>query len=1427
MRNSWVRKKTGNIGNTGNTTFKKKFKINWNLIMFLLLIITLVILVSPIKILLAHNINDYINDISDSVESVKIMLNIKDAENREVEVEIKFVDLENQEEIIKNIKNIGQNQQNENLEVVLEKKRKYQIIIKPTNSPIKQIVVKDATFSTNQSEFINLDHVPEDIIDAILPNDFPNPVQVYAIDPTALNFSEAIVTVKAKGTELYKCKEWNFTEHICYSEWIKLMDIIPGQNYTFTLTPEDPAFAETSRAVDVSLAPINNTSFVVAWVDANERDVSFRIMNTNGAIITDTVDADTTADLQSRVAVTPINSTAFVIAWIDGPANDATFAVYDVNGNNIVAATDASTQVGDNTDIAVSQLGDRFALCYMDDYYNDASFRIYYNNGTPVTPEIDIDTNVAPGATLQNLVSCAAINSTRWVYFYFDDQANAATFTVRSETGASIIAPTDIDTWVGETAQVDVTALDNDKFAMVFYDRADQDITIAVRYVNNTVILTPLDIDTSAGIVPRVAITAARANSETSDVMVVAWWDRASVDIKAAVYNTTGEQITAPFTVTTQQDATYRLIDVLARDPITNLTICPGTFIVAYTNASNQGVFNGFYINGTAWNGICEVDNPPTTTLVSPADGNITTIKDVNFTCNATDDLQLSNITFYWNYTGSWQANGTVAVSGTSNEITFVRTNLSNGAILWNCRACDNASQCAFAPANWTVTVNYTNQAPQITLNLPANNTQFNNTQDINFNFTAVDDYNTTLSCSIYLDNVLNQTNSSTLNNTLTNFLITNIGYGSHSWFVNCSDGSLSNVSETRYFTIVDTISPTVTFISPTPANGTVQNVNWVYINVTAVDGQTAISSCLLEWAGVNESMTMIGTGTSVSCYINMTGLNDGSYSYKAYTNDSVNNWGVSETRQVTIDTMAPIVILNSPSDGLLTANTTIIFNCSASDANELNNITLWHNVSGWHANETKAVSGKNNESIFTKMFEEGTYLWSCSACDVYSYCNESVENRTFTISLQAPVVNYVPPTDAHNAYVSRLWTYVNVTVNDPENVSACILEWNGINETMIIIGSGSNVSCYANKTSSEATHNYNVYANDSLGNVGVAGQRTITFDVTPPLITNITVTSVTIKWQTNENTNSSIEYGKNMSLGFTKEDANFVTNHSITLTNLDASTLYYFNITSCDYAGNCNEIGPYNFTTESITVDRERNRMRGYIGGERITLKWKSYNISKDLLESNYAEKELQEKDRMFFDHSINGIKNITTIVIENISSNYIDISIYSQPMYDRIYIGEAKVYDINNDSKPDIMIELINITNSGLNSSAKVRVYSLECMCPKPSEWSDCIEGMQRRIVYECDAGTNYTCLVKEETKPCEIVETTKVSKKLSSKIYIVLIAIGGIIVLIVLISIILKIVAIIKEKVRINKLGKRIHYASEKYLNVLDVNKNIAEL
>ena len=74
--------------------------------------------------------------------------------------------------------------------------------------------------------------------------------QFYVIDPTSLNFTQAYVTVTAKGEVLRKCKEWSYAEQRCYGTWEYVMSITPGQEYTFILTPEDPAYSESQRDAD-------------------------------------------------------------------------------------------------------------------------------------------------------------------------------------------------------------------------------------------------------------------------------------------------------------------------------------------------------------------------------------------------------------------------------------------------------------------------------------------------------------------------------------------------------------------------------------------------------------------------------------------------------------------------------------------------------------------------------------------------------------------------------------------------------------------------------------------------------------------------------------------------------------------------------------------------------------------------------------------------------------------------------------------------------------------------------------------------------------------------------------------------------------------------------------------------------------------------
>ena len=104
--------------------------------------------------------------------------------------------------------------------------------IKLDDHPIKEIEFNDLDIS---KEFdLKIDDAPET----------GNFVEVYAIDPAELNFTNATVTVTAKGNKLYKCTDWNFTGQKCCGNWAKVTDITSGEDYTFTLAPEDPGFGE-------------------------------------------------------------------------------------------------------------------------------------------------------------------------------------------------------------------------------------------------------------------------------------------------------------------------------------------------------------------------------------------------------------------------------------------------------------------------------------------------------------------------------------------------------------------------------------------------------------------------------------------------------------------------------------------------------------------------------------------------------------------------------------------------------------------------------------------------------------------------------------------------------------------------------------------------------------------------------------------------------------------------------------------------------------------------------------------------------------------------------------------------------------------------------------------------------------------------------
>ena len=86
----------------------------------------------------------------------------------------------------------------------------------------------------------------------------------------------------------------------------------------------------------------------------------------------------------------------------------------------------------------------------------------------------------------------------------------------------------------------------------------------------------------------------------------------------------------------------------------------------------------------------------------------------------------------------------------------------------------------------------------------------------------------------------------------------------------------------------------------------------------------------------------------------------------------------------------------------------------------------------------------------------------------------------------------------------------------------------------------------------------------------------TLVPDTIPPIIQNVSISSIssdsaTIEWITNEEANSTIMYGIS-SFDLTQSSSDYTLTHSITLTNLQNDTTYFYKIISCDLDGNCAE---------------------------------------------------------------------------------------------------------------------------------------------------------------------------------------------------------------------------------------------------------------
>jgi hypothetical protein len=399
------------------------------------------------------------------------------------------------------------------------------------------------------------------------------------------------------------------------------------------------------------------------------------------------------------------------------------------------------------------------------------------------------------------------------------------------------------------------------------------------------------------------------------------------------------------------------------------------------------------------------VDSYPVVALISPTSGStVDATNNVSLEANATDNF-LSSMTF--DYSGPVTGSGNSGPLNNATNYTFVYVLLDapNGDYLWNATACDYTGKCTTSPS-WTFTLDYTgNTPPQLTVHGPAPNAVFDDTHVVTFDFTVTDAEDPELNCTIYINDTAQNPNPITVQSGVRNLTdITGIPYGYYSWYITCVDrpqGGLSDTSNTEYFTLRDTIFPTVTLTSP--GNVTIENTQTVDFTFTASDPEQTSFVCNMTLDGVVEYTS----GYQAPPFIHtMNNVDYGGHSWSASCSDGT-NIGLSGTTIFTInDTLEPYVVVDSPADGSIQGRN-IPLDYSVADVHTID--SCWYTLNG--GSNVNLAGCQNVTDIRQAGYSPGivtnqTYTLRLYARD--SYGNVNLSTVTFDTDFDSPRVNYL-----------------------------------------------------------------------------------------------------------------------------------------------------------------------------------------------------------------------------------------------------------------------------------------------------------------------------------------------------------------------------------------------------------------------------------
>jgi len=314
------------------------------------------------------------------------------------------------------------------------------------------------------------------------------------------------------------------------------------------------------------------------------------------------------------------------------------------------------------------------------------------------------------------------------------------------------------------------------------------------------------------------------------------------------------------------------------------------------------------------------------------------------------------------------------------------------------------------------------------------------------------------------------------------------------------------------------------------------------------------------------------------------------------------------------VDTTAPTVTLELPADASTDTDGDVTIQYSVTDdiVSTLS-CDIYSDTSGsWQVDATQtAADGSSSIYDYTGL-ADGTYTWNVE-CSDGSNAAFAAADYTFIVNIPASIAwdqaaldlgsgeqGAGVLTNSADITSTKANTNINVACSSGD-CSEITDDWTDSTNMADSESQAVTFTC-SDSTIGDYSAVFDVVSDEDATADQITASCSITAvsDTTPPIISNVVATDITnqsaaIDWETDEPANSSVNYGTTLSLGMAADNSGFVTTHGQNLYNLISNTTYYYNVTSCDAAGNCAIDGPYSFKTlENVPLINQPPSIQG-----------------------------------------------------------------------------------------------------------------------------------------------------------------------------------------------------------------------------------------